>query len=88
MHRVPRSRVSAYFLSYRYVQHNSEGRSDVCILDASQIVIAFNPVGSNFLMLFAVFYIHYNYYVIIIIIAKVYYHISLKTLHVCVDFLC
>ena len=75
MHRIPRSRVSAFFLSYRYVQHNSEGRSDVCILDASQIVIAFNPMGSNFLMLFAVFYIHYNYYVIIIIIiiARVHY---------------
>jgi hypothetical protein len=61
---------------------------DVCILDSSQIVIAFNPMGSKFFMFFAVFNIHYNSYIIIIIIATVYYHITLKNLQVCVDFLC
>ena len=42
-------------------------------------------------MLFAVFYIHYNSYIIIIIIIiiiTVYYHIYLKNLQVCVDYLC
>ena len=74
-----------------HVQRNSERRLGVCILDFSQIVLAFNPMGSNFWMLFAVFYIHYNSYIIIIIIIiiiTVYYHIYLKNLQVCVDFLC